>query len=151
MHHAMPPIDEEVAALTERLQHAPDGHQQPRLQRLDRLARGQAHSRHEVARLLGVHRHTSRRWLALYATGGLAALVATDVPAGKPVSLAPAVRASLEPARHRPEGFASSAARRQGRRRPPGVEVQENTLYPIGRTRVKAPRKVPRPSHTTTA
>jgi hypothetical protein len=50
------------------------------------------------------------RWLAWYATGGLAALLATYIPVSKPVSLAPAVRPSLEQALHRPEGFASYEA-----------------------------------------
>jgi hypothetical protein len=37
----------------------------------------------------------------------LDALLATYIPAGKPVSLAPAVLASLEQALRRPAGFAS--------------------------------------------
>jgi Homeodomain-like domain len=86
-----PPIHEEVAALKERLPHAHNSHKKPRLQRLSLLASGQAHTRQDVAPLLGVHRHTLGRWLALYAAGGLDVLLATSVPAGKPVSLAPAV------------------------------------------------------------
>jgi hypothetical protein len=38
-----------------------------------------------VAALLGVHRHTIGRRLALYAAGGLHALLATYVPPGPPV------------------------------------------------------------------
>jgi transposase len=125
MHNANPPLNEEVTALRARLQHAHDGHKQPPLQVLYRLASGRAHSRQEVARLLGVHRNTVSRWLAIYAAGGLAALLATYVPAGKPVSLAPAVLASLERALHRPEGFASYAALRQWVRRTHGVEVKD--------------------------
>ena len=45
--------------------------------------------------------------------GGLEALLATYIPPGKPVSLAPAVLASLEQVLHRPEGFASYEALRQ--------------------------------------
>jgi putative transposase len=148
MHNAIPPIDEEVTALKARLQHEHDGHKKPRLQMLYLLASGQAHSRQEVARLLGVHRNTVSRWLALYAASGLAALLATYVPAGKPVSLAPAVLASLERALHRPEGFASYEALRQWVRRTHGVEVKYKTLYTLVRTRFKAKLKVPRPSHT---
>jgi response regulator of citrate/malate metabolism len=107
MRHPITPIHEEVAALTERLQREPDGHTMPRVQRLYLLASQQAHTRHDVARLLGVHRNTISRWLALYAAGGLAALLATYSPMGKPVSLAPAVLASLAQALRRPEGFAS--------------------------------------------
>jgi hypothetical protein len=75
MHNAIPPIHEEVVVLKGRLQHEHDGHKTPRLQRLYLLASGQAHTRQEVARLLGVHRNTISRWLALYAAGGLDALL----------------------------------------------------------------------------
>jgi len=49
---------------------------------LSLLASGQARTRQDVARLLGVHRHTIRQWLAVYAAGGLPAWLATDVPRG---------------------------------------------------------------------
>ena len=148
MRNPIPPIPEEVAALKERLQHAHDGHQQPRLQMLYLLASGPAHTRQDVARLLGVQRHTIRHWLALYAAGGLEALLATYIPPGKPVSLAPEVLASLEQALRRPEGFASYEALRQWVRRTHGVEVKDKTLYTLVRTRFRAKLKVPRPSHT---
>ena len=148
MHNAIPPIHEEVAALKERLQHEHDGHKKPRLQMLYLLASGQAHSRQEVACLLGVHRNTISRWLALYAAGGLDALLATYVLAGKPVSLTPAVLASLEQALHRPEGFASYEVLRQWVRRTHGMEVKYKTLYTIVRKRLKTKLKVARPTHT---
>jgi transposase len=105
-------------------------------------------TRQEVAHLVGVHRHTIGRWLALYAARGLHALLETYIPAGKPVSLAPAVLASLEDAIHRPEGFASYAARRQWVRRTHGVEVKDKTLYTLVRVRFKAKLNVARPRHT---
>ena len=148
MRNPIPPIPEEVAALKERLQHAHDGHKKPRLQMLYLLASGQAHTRQDVARLLGVHRHTMSHWLAIYAAGGLEALLATYIPPGKPVSLAPEVLASLEQALRRPEGFASYEALRQWVRRTHGVEVKDKTLYTLVRTRFRAKLKVPRPSHT---
>ncbi len=148
MRHAIPRIHEEVAALKERLQHEYDGHKKPRLQMLYLLARQQAQTRQDVARLLGVHRNTISRWLASYAAGGLDALLATHVPAGKPLSLAPAVLASLEQVLHRPEGFASYEALRPWVHHTHGVEVKDKTLYPIVRTRFRTKRKVPRPSHT---
>jgi transposase len=148
MRHAIPPIHEAVAALKERLPHAHDGHNKPRLQLLYLLVSPQAHTRQDVARLLGVHRHTISRWLAISAAGGLEALLATDIPLGKPVSLAPAALASLEQALRRPKGFASSAALRQWVRRTHGVEVQYNTLYTLVRTRFQTKLEVARPSHS---
>jgi transposase len=115
---------------------------------LSLLASGQAHDRQEVAHLLGVHRNTVGRWLALYAARGLHALLETYVPAGKPVSLVPAVLASLEEALHRPEGFASYETLRQWVRRTQGVEVKYKTLDTLVRVRFKAKLNVARPSHT---
>jgi transposase len=148
MRTALPGIPDRVDDLKHRLQREHDGHKKLRLQMLYLLASGQAHDRQEVARLLGVHRNTIGRWLALYAARGLHALLATYVPAGKPVSLAPEVLASLEQALHRPEGFASYEALRQWMRRTHGVEVKYKTLYTIVRTRFKTKLKVARPTHT---
>lgn len=112
------------------------------------LRYGRLLHRQEVASLLGVHRNTIGRWLALSAARGLDALLATYVPAGKPVSLAPAVRASLEQVLHRPEGFASYEALRQWVAQTHGVQIKYKTLYTIVRTRFHTKLKVPRPSHT---
>ena len=109
-----------------------------------------AQTRQDVARLLGVHRHAVSRWRALSAAGGLDALLATDLSLGQPVSLAPPVLASLAQARRRPGGFASSEALRQWGRRTGGVEVPDETRYPLVRTRFHPGRKVARPRHTQT-
>lgn len=95
-----------------------------------------------------MHRHATSRWLAWYATGGLAALLATYIPGSNPVSLAPAVLASLEQALHRAEGFASYAALRRGVRPTQGVEVQDKTRYTRVRTRFKTTLQLARPSRT---
>jgi Homeodomain-like domain len=148
MRQALPPITEQAADLKQRLRQEHNRHKQPRLQMLYLLASGQARERQEVARLLGGHRNAIGRWLALYAAGGLDALLATYIPPGKPISLVPQVLASLEQALHRPEGFASYEALRQWVTRTHGVEVKYETLYTSVRTRFRAKLKVPRPSHT---
>jgi transposase len=148
MRNPVPPIREDAAILQEQLQREHHGHRKPRLQMLYRLATRQAQDRQEVARLLGVHRNTIGRWPARDAAGGLAALLAPDVPPGKPVSMAPEVLASLEQALRRPEGGASYDAVRQWRRQTHGVEVQYKTLYTLVRKCFKAKLKGPRPSHT---
>ncbi len=148
MRTAIPPITGHADDLRHRLQREHNGHKKPRLRMLYLLASGQARARQDVAQLLGVHRHTTGRWLAIYASGGLDALLATYVPAGKPLSLAPAVLASLEQALRRPAGFASYEALRRWVRQPHGVEIKYKTLYSIVRTRFRAKLKVPRPSHT---
>ncbi len=131
MRTAIPPITEQEAELKQRLRRERDSRKKLRLQMLYLLASGQARDRQAVAHLLGVHRNTIGRWLALYAARGLRALLETYTPAGKPVSLAPAVLASLEEAIYRPEGFASYEALRQWVWRTHGVEVKDqNARHP---------------------
>jgi putative transposase len=148
MRIAIPPLREQVDDLRRRLQREHDGPKKLRLQMLYLLASGQARDRPEVASLLGVHRNTIGRWLALYAARGLDALLAPYVPAGKPVSLAPAVLTRIEQALRRPEGFASYEALRQWVAQTHHVQVKYKTLYTIVRTRFRTKLKVPRPSHT---
>ena len=108
MRKALPTITEDLGTLKQRLQHEHDGRKKPRLQMLCLLASGQAHTRQAVAQLLGVHRNTIGHWLGLYESGGLDALLALYVPAGKPVSLPPDVLAALEQVLRQPyvvQGF----------------------------------------------
>jgi hypothetical protein len=65
MRIAIPPLRAPVDDLQQQRQRAHDGQKKLRLQRLDLLASGQARDRQEVAALLGVHRNTIGRWLAL--------------------------------------------------------------------------------------
>jgi transposase len=148
MRNPLPSIPEDVDSLKQRLRHAHHGRKKPRLQLLYLLVSGQAQTRQDVAQLLGVHRHTISHWLALYKTGGLEALLAVYVPAGKPVSLPQDVLDALEQALRQPRGFASYEALRQWVQQTQHREVNYHTLYTIVRTRFKTKLKVPRPSHT---
>jgi transposase len=148
MRKAIPPIAESIAELKQRLQREHDGRKQPRLQMLYLLASGQAHTRQDVAHLLGVSRNTVGRWLALYETGGMAALLAIYKPTGKPPSLAPDILASIAEALRQPTGFGSYEELRQWVERTYQVNVKYKTLYTIVRNRFKAKLKIPRPSHS---
>jgi transposase len=147
-HSTLPIITEDIGTLTQRLQHEHDGRKKPRLQMLYLLASGQAHTRQEVAQLLGVHRHTIGHWLVRYESGGLGALLALYVPVGKPLSLPADVLAALEQVLRQPAGFASYVELRQWIKQTHHLDVNYYTLYTIVRTRLKAKLKVPRPSHT---
>src|SRR5262245_4319737 len=107
MRTALPAITEDGATLKRRFEPAHAGRKQLRLHRLYVLASGHAQTRQDVARLLGGHRYTVGHWLALCAAGGLEALLALDVPAGKPLSLALDVLGAIEQALQQPAGFAS--------------------------------------------
>jgi hypothetical protein len=87
---ASPPLRAPVDDRQQRRQREHDGPKPPRLQRRSLLASGHARARQEVASRLGVPRNPSGRRLALYAAQGLDALLAPSVPAGTPVSRAPA-------------------------------------------------------------
>jgi transposase len=115
---------------------------------LYRLASGQAQTRQAVAQLLGGHRNTIGHWLAIYEAGGLEALLALYVPAGKPLSRPPDVLAAIEQALRQPAGFASSDALRQWVQQTYQRDVNYHTLYTIVRTKFKTKLKVARPSHT---
>lgn len=147
MRNPIPPMTETVDELTLRLQQERDGRTKPRLQMRSLLATGQARERQEAAALLGVQRNTVGRWLAVYAAGGLAAVLAIRTAPGKPRSRSPVALAALEPARRQPVGFASSEALRQWLRDTHQIDIKDTTLDPIVRTRVTAKRNVPRPSH----
>jgi transposase len=149
MRTPLPGIHEDADSLKQRLQHEHNGRKKPRLQMLYLLASGQAQSRLEVAQLLGVHRNTVGHWLALYASGGLDALLSLYVPAGRPLSLPPDVLAALEQTLQQPAGFASYVALRQWIKQTSHLDVNDHTLYTIVRTRFNAKLKVARPSHTT--
>jgi transposase len=148
MRTALPVITEDAATLKARLHREHDGRRKPRLQMLYLLASGQAQTRQDVAQLLGVHRNTIGRWLAHYEAGGLDALLALYVPAGKPLSLPPDVLAAIEQALRQSAGFASYEALRQWVKQTHHLDVNYHTLYSIVRTKFKAKLKVPRPSHT---
>jgi len=147
MYRPLPPIAESADELKHRLQRDHDGRRRPRLQMLYLLRSGQAHSRVEVAQLLGVGRNTVARWLAAYAAGGLPALLQVYVPAGKRPSLSPDVLASLEAALHAPAGFASYKALQAWLAQTHGVQIKYKTLYALVRKHFGTKLKVPRPSH----
>lgn len=148
MRQALPVMIEDGEMLKPRLPRDRDGRKRPRLQMRYRLARGQADTRQEVAQLLGVHRHTVGHGLARDASGGLDALLALYVPAGNPLSRPTERLAALEQALRQPAGFASSEALRQWIKQAHPRAVHDHTLSTIVRTRFKAKRTGPRPSHT---
>ncbi len=148
MRRAVPAIAESAADLKQQLQRERDGRKKPRLQMLYLLASEQARTRQEAATLLGVSRNTLGRWLALYETGGMAALLTVYVPPGKRPSLAPEVLLSIEQRLQPPTGFSSYEELRQWVEQTHQVRVKYKTLYTLVRKRFKAKLKVPRPSHT---
>jgi transposase len=147
MRKAVPTIHESAAHLKQLLKHERQPAKQQRLHALYLLASGQARYRQEVATLLGVDRNTVGRWLAQYAQGGLPALLAVYVPAGKAPALTSAQLAQLQQALEQPEGFASYGAIRQWIATTFGVSLSYNAVHKLVRYKLRAKLKVPRPAH----
>lgn len=120
---------------------------QARLHALYLLASGHAYSRQEVAALLGVDRNTIGRWLATYVRGGIPALLAVYVPAGKRKPLTPAQLDRLQQALAQPCGFASFGAVQQWIATEFGVQLSPNATRKLVRYKLGAKLKVPRPLH----
>ena len=107
MNKVVPTITESADELKALLKQERHHAKRQRIQLLYLLASGQARFRREAAQILGVDRTTVGTWLRLYETGGLPALLAIYIPAGKQPPLAPDQLAKLHQALQRPEGFAS--------------------------------------------
>lgn len=147
MRKPIPPIHQSTDDLKQRVKHERHPAKQQRLRALYLLASGQAHSRQAVAALLGVDRNTVGRWLTTYERGGLAALRAIYIPAGKRKPLTPQQLAQLRQALAQPQGFASYGAIRQWIADTFGVQLTYNAVHKLVRYKLRATLKVPRPSH----
>ncbi len=147
MRKPVPTISESAADLKQRFKQERHPARQQRLHALYVLASGQARSRQAVAGLLGVDRNTVGRWLAQYERGGIDALLAVYIPAGKRKPLTPTQLAALHRALEQPQGFASYGAIRQWIADTFGVSLSYNAVHKLVRYKLRAKLKVPRPTH----
>lgn len=147
MRHPIPTIAEAADDLKLRFMQERHPAKRLRLHALYLLASDQAHSRQDVARLLGVDRNTVGRWLTAYRDGGLSTLLQVYVPAGKRKPLTPAQMQTLQQALAQPQGFASFGAVQQWIADTFGVQLSYNATRKLVRYKLGAKLKVPRPSH----
>ncbi len=147
MRHPVPTIAESANELKAQLTQERHPAKRARLHALYLLASQQAHSRQEVAALLGVDRNTVGRWLATYRHGGLPALLSVYVPAGKRKPLTPDQLHTLQQALAQPHGFGSYGAVQQWIADTFGVQLSYNATRKLVRYKLGAKLKVPRPSH----
>ena len=133
MYKALPSITESAEELQQRVREEQDAPKRQRLPALYLLAPSQAPSRQEVAKLLAVHRHTVRAWLAAYERGGLRARLTIERAPGKRSALSPAVRAKRQKRLHERRGFGGDS------------EIQQ--YLGIVRDQLQAKPKSPRRSH----
>ena len=147
MNTTLPPIHESADTLKQRLHQERDPRKRLRLHMLYLLASGQATNRSAVATLLGLDRNTVGRWLTQYRDGGLAALLAVYVPAGKRPALTPAQVAQLRQRLEQPDGFASYGEIQQWIATSLGVQMGYHAVHTLVHDKLRARPKVARPSH----
>jgi transposase len=147
MNKTLPPIHESAEDLKQRLHQERNQRQRQRLHALYLLASGQATNRSDVATLLGLDRNTIGRWLTQYRDGGLAALLAVYVPAGKRPALTPDQLAHLRQRLTQPDGFASYGEIQQWIATTFGVQMGYHAVHTLVHDKLRARPKVARPSH----
>jgi transposase len=140
----LPPIHDTPAELKALLTAERDAPKHHRLQALYLLQTQQACTRHQVARLLGVHRDPVGRWLAAYARGGLPQMRTMAKAPGKVPRLSPAMQQALRDRLSQPHGFASYTAMWQWLGQAYGVPLAYKTVHKFVRYTLRAKLQVPR-------
>jgi transposase len=148
MRKKLPTIHESATELHHRLKSETDGKNRQRLHALYLVASGQARHRQEVARLLGVQRHSVAAWFAAYAQGGrdhaLRYHIATPPVHRRITDTAlPALQEKL----HEPHGFAGYDQIRVWLAEAHQVALSDSSVHALVRYKLKAKPKRPRPSH----
>lgn len=147
MRKPLPVIHESADELKQRLKQEVHPGRQQRLHMLFLFASGQAQYRQQVATLLGLDRNTIGQWLDRYASGGLPALLAVYVPAGKRSPLTPDQLAQLQHVLAQPNGFGSYGEIQQWIATTLGIPLSYNAVHKLVRYKLRAKLKVPRPTH----
>jgi transposase len=147
MRRAIPPITESADELKQQMQHERDARKRQRLHMMYLFASGQVQERQAAAALLGLERNTVGRWLRTYAQGGLAALLAVHVPAGKVPAVDGENLEKLRQALAQPGGFASYGAVQTWLAETLGIQMEYQAVHKLVRYKLGAKLKVARPSH----
>jgi transposase len=147
MNKVVPIIHESATELKQLLSRERHPVKHQRLHALYLLASGQARFRSDIASMLGCDRNTVGRWLDRYAHGGLDALLAIYVPAGKRKPLSADQLAHLHQRLADPQGFASYDEVRRWIADTLGVTLSYNATHKLVRYKLGAKLKAARPAH----
>ena len=138
-------ISESAATLKMLLHQQSSACHKERLQALYWLKSGQVTTRLELSSLLGRGESTLYRWLKLYKTGGLCALLDIKSSSGRPAMIRGEALDKLKAHLSEPQGFESYGAIQQWLRDECDLEVPYKTVHQTVHYRLKAKLKVPRP------
>ena len=148
MRKTMPTITESAGELVRRMQDEPDGKKRQRLHALYLVVSGQARYRHEVARILQVHRHSVAAWFAAYMAGGLEQALRYAVPhPTRSRRLTETALTALKAQLQTPTGFPSYGDIRTWLAEQHQVQLSYSSVYALVRNELRAKLKRPRPSH----
>ena len=148
MYRPLPLIQEPLAELEARLRQERNAEIRPRLHLLVLLASGAVSSQAEAAAHLALHRNTISRYLALYRTRGLDALLQRE-RGGAPAqqrSLSASAMQALQ-SRLAGEGFEGYTEVHRWLAEVHGVALPYGTVHHIVRYRLRAKLKRARPSN----
>ncbi len=148
MRKAMPRIVESADELQRRMKSEPDRKKRQRLHAVYLAASGQARYRHEIAALLGVHRHSVAAWFRAYAQGGFdhALRYQQPLPPRRQRLTATALTALQEKLQD-PHGFAGYHQIRLWLAEEHQVFLASASVHELVRDKLRAKPKRPRPSH----
>jgi transposase len=148
MRTKLPTIHESAEALHQRMKHETDDKKRQRLHALYLVASGQARHRYEVARLLGVHRHSVAAWFRAYATGGLAQALHYQ-RSTPPVHrrMTDTALTALQEKLQEPHGVAGYGQIRVWLAEVHQVTLAYSSVHALVRYKLRAKPKRPRPSH----
>lgn len=120
-----------------------------RLQALYLLKLTDALSISQIAKVVGKHRGTVQRWLALYRNEGLNALLEIKQSPGRPTVIPDWAVASLQRRLAQPDaGFKSYIEVQQWLENTLGVKAEYRTVHELVRYRLKAKLKAARPTNS---
>jgi len=144
----LPQIVEDAETLRDRLRQEPRGRQKQRLQALYLIRTGQAHSRREIARLLGIGKKAVGLWMERYVAEGVEGLLEIRTHTNRAYSLTSEQERALRQKLSQPEGFQSYKAVQGWINQTFGLVLTYTTVHQIVRYRLGAKLKVARKSHT---
>lgn len=131
------------------LQEQTSGEMKERLQVLYLLKLPEALSISQIAKVIGLHRGTVQRWLAIYRDQGLDALLEVKKSPGRPRVIPEWAVVSLKRRLEQVEsGFKSYSEVRQWLVDKLGVTAEYRTVHELVRYRLKAKLKAGRPTHS---
>lgn len=116
-----------------------------RIQLLYLLKTKQAKTVQEAAGFLGRNRVTLQEWMRRYRVGGIARLLETKKPSGRPRKIPTWAEAALKKRLQEPQGFDGYQAIGDWLETQLGIEAKYKTVHKLVHYRLQSSPKIPRP------